>query len=326
LRAQQHFERSLTIDPDFATAWVALAATYNLRRGDPSVPDEDVMPAEMAVPLMREALGKALDLDPGNPEALLRMSRFAEREGDNERALDQMEQAMRSGRNVALVQALLGGLAFKNGDPVTGAELLRRAATLDPLNATHLKNLGSFTYAAGRLDEADHAYGRAEELNPESAADNRGSRVWIAIHQQDYAAAAELAAQLPPGPERDQADALLAFQAGDIDAANAALERLLQSPAESAAARLACVFAFRGDTDQAFRWIERATMYLLSLDELTATQNFFTEFSASPFLQPLHGDPRWRSWLDETRQRLYRKENERIAEMLQRYVGESAGV
>ncbi|RPH95862.1 MAG: hypothetical protein EHM68_11975, partial [Lysobacterales bacterium] len=313
LRAQQHFEQALAKDPGLAVAWVALAATYNVRMGDAAPADEEYLAPEVALPLMKEALGKALALDPGNPEALLRMSWFIAAAGDREGAIDQMEQAMRSGRNHALVQSMLGGLALGIGDPLTAAALQRRAAMLDPVSTVHLTNLGHFLYAAGRLDEADSAFLRAAELNPETAAENLGARVWIAIHHQEFAVAAELGAQLPPGLERDQAEAMLGFQSGEREAADAALARLLQSPEAAAAVSLVQVYAFRGEAGEAFRWIGRATDHLVSYGDRWWSRHAFFEFRASPFLLPLHDDPRWADWLAETRQRLHRKEDERVA-------------
>jgi serine/threonine-protein kinase len=202
--------------------------------------------------------------------------------------------------------------------------LQRRAAALDPVSTVHLTNLGHFLYAAGRLDEADAAFRRAAELNPEAAADNLDTRVWIAIHEREFAAAAELAAPMPPGIEWDQAEAMLAFQSGKRAAADAALARLLQSPNPAAAVNLVQVYAFRGEADAAFRWIGRATDHLLSLGEPWGSRHDFFEFRASPFLRPLHGDPRWAAWLAETRQRVHRKGDERIAAMLRGYLGELA--
>lgn len=323
LRAQQNFEQALTTDPGFAAAWVALAAVYTVRT-DPNMPEGEKLASAAAEPLVREALERALALDPGNPEALLRISGYSLREGNAERALSQVQQAMRTGRNHALVQAMLGGLALGIGDPHSAAELQRRAVTLDPVSTIHLNNLGHLMYAAGRLDEADLAFLRAAELNPETAAESLGTRVWIAIHKQDFTAAAKLAARLPPGLERDQAEAMLAFQSGERADADAALARLLQSPEPAAAVSLVQVYAFRGEAGEAFRWIGRATDHLVSYGDRWWSRHAFFEFRASPFLRPLQGDPRWRSWLAETRQRLHRKEDERVAEMLRGYLGELA--
>jgi hypothetical protein len=118
---------------------------------------------------------------------------------------------------------------------------------------------------------------------------------------------------------------MLAFQSGDATAAEAALSRLLQAPEQAAAARLAFVHAFRDETDEAFRWIGRATEHLMPPDAPLLRAHRFVEFSSSPFLRPLHGDPRWQAWMEATWQSLHIPGNERISEMLQRYIAETAG-
>jgi Tfp pilus assembly protein PilF len=322
IRAQAHFEQALAVDPALAPAWVALAATYNLRLGD-ELPADEQLTAEEARPLMKEALGNALALDSDNPEALLRMSFFSWREGDTELAFAQVERAIQKGRNHALALSILGGMAHALGDPVTAAELQRRAAALDPVSSVQQSNLGDFLYSAGRLEEAEIALQRAAELNPAAAAEYRPMRVWLAVHRQDYTAAAELAGRMPAGPARDQAEAMLAFQAGDDLAADAALARLVGSTDPATAVNLAYVYAFRNEADEAFRQLESAVEYLLAPGSQDADR--LTELRSSPFLRPLHGDLRWAAWREETRKRLHDPEDDRLVALLQRYVAEPAG-
>jgi TolB-like protein/DNA-binding winged helix-turn-helix (wHTH) protein len=324
MRAQELFGQALAVDPDLAPAWVALAATYNVRWGD-DLPADEKLTNEEARALIREALVNALALDPDHPEALLRMSFFAWFESDEELLFAQFERAMQNGRNHALVQSILGGVAYGLGDPVTAAELQRRAATLDPVSSVQQSNLGFILYSAGRLEEAEIAYQRTAELNPADAADFHPMRVWLAIHRQDYQAAAELAGRMPAGPDGDQAEAMLAFQAGDDLAADAALARLVGSTDPSTAVNLAYVYAFRNEADKAFPQLESAVEYLLTLGRLGEAEHRLTELRSSPFLRPLHGDPRWAVWLEETRKRLHRPYGDRLVALLQRYVGKLAG-
>jgi TolB-like protein/tetratricopeptide (TPR) repeat protein len=324
IRAQAHFEQALAVDPALAPAWVALAATYNLRLGD-ELPADEQLTAEEARPLMKEALGNALALESDNPEALLRMSFFSWREGNEELSFAQFERAMQNGRNHALVQAILGGTAYALGDPVTAAELQGRAAALDPVSSVQQFNLGVFLYSAGRLEEAEIALQRAAELNPANAAEYRPMGVWLVIHRQDYTAAAELAGRMPAGPARDQAEAMLAFQAGDDLAADAALAKLVGSTDPAAAVNLAYVYAFRNEADEAFRQLESAEEYLLALGVPWEAESRMTELLSSPFLRPLHGDPRWAAWLEETRKHLHDPEDDQLVAMLQRYAAELDG-
>jgi hypothetical protein len=65
--------------------------------------------------------------------------------------------------------------------------------------------------------------------------------------------------------------------------------------------------------------------YLLTLGRLGEAEHRLTELRSSPFLRPLHGDPRWAVWLEETRKRLHRPYGDRLVALLQRYVGKLAG-
>ena len=322
LRAHRYLEQALAIEPGLVPAWVALAGNYSVRRGEANVSEEEKLPPESALPLMQEALEKALALDPDNPEALLRMSGLTMRAGDRERALRQMEQAMRGGRNNALVQAMLAGLAFRSRDVEAAVTLQRRAAALDPVSSVIQANFAFYLYVAGRLDEAEQALIRARESNPQSDANLLATHVWIAIHRGDFVDAARLARGLPEGVARYQAEAMLAFEAENIDGARVALERLQQSQDAGAPAAVAYVHAFRGETDEAFRWLQRAAASVPTGEEWWEFAVRLTELSSSPFLQPLHGDPRWPAWLAETRGRWQGEVDERVSGMLQRYLAE----
>jgi TolB-like protein/DNA-binding winged helix-turn-helix (wHTH) protein/Tfp pilus assembly protein PilF len=325
IRAQEYFEQAVAEDPTLAPAWVALAAAYRVRWGGATDPlsADGKSSSEEVLALMKEALGNALALDPDNPEALLRMSFFTWREGNEELAFAQFERAMQNGRNHAVVQSILGGTAYELGDPVTAAELQRRAVALDPVSSHLLHNLGVFLYFAGRLEEAEIAFQRAAELKPADTGDFNPILVWLAIHRQDYQAAAKLADRMPTGPDGDQAEAMIAFLAGDDLSADAALARLLESSDPATAENLACVYAFRNEVDEAFRQLEAARENPLTLGRQGELR--LIELRSSPFLRPLHGDPRWAAWLEETRETLHDPTNDRVVTLLQRYLADLDG-
>jgi hypothetical protein len=52
--------------------------------------------------------------------------------------------------------------------------------------------------------------------------------------------------------------------------------------------RVAEVYAYRGDRDEAFKWLEAVSR--LPLERRPDEGRF------SPFLEPLHTDPRWNRW------------------------------
>ena len=323
VQAQRSFEQALRIDPEFAAAWVALAAIYNVRAGDTEMPDEERLARKDVLPLMRQALERALALEPGHPEALLRMARFDWREGETDRAVTRMEQAMRTGRNHALVQSILGGVALSLGDPATGAELQGRAVRLDPLSATHLNNYGHFLFAAGRFVEADAAFREAATLNPEKANTIVLQRVWIAIQASDFAAASELAQNLPGGVRADLAQAMLTFAEGDQAGSDAALARLRRSEEPETASLLAIAHAYRGEADAAFLALGEALEELAGLPDRANGRHALVELQHSPFLRPLHADPRWQAWLLQASVPWRQPGDERALARLRAYAAES---
>jgi hypothetical protein len=69
-----------------------------------------------------------------------------------------------------------------------------------------------------------------------------------------------------------------------IPESDAALARLIAISADTAAYQIADAYAYRGDKDRAFEWLERARR---QLDPGLASLRI------DPFLANLHGDPRW---------------------------------
>jgi len=320
MRAQEKFEKALAIDPSFVAAWVSLAATVNLRWADSNVPESEKLAAEVAMPLMRRALQRALELDPRHPEALLRMARLAWSEGDEEKALRQIRQALQGERDGAVAQSILAGLAHSAGDLQLAIALQRRAIAMDPVSAAHRGFLAQILYAAGQLEESEVLFRQVAELAPGTMSQNLEWLVWIKIHQGNYAAAQDLADKLPDGPAQEQAQAILGYEAGDRDAQGSPLMRLMQRPSVDAAIRLACVFAARGDKDAAFFWIAAATEAVLNAPFRGLTRSELTELQTSPFLKPLHKDKRWIDWLARTKRARAGDVDHRLRGMLQDYL------
>ena len=75
---------------------------------------------------------------------------------------------------------------------------------------------------------------------------------------------------------------------GNTIAADAAQQALIEEHAEVAAFNIAYVMAFRGETDQAFEWLDRA-------DE--RNDPGLTELIIHPFLTNVHSDQRWSLFL-----------------------------
>jgi hypothetical protein len=100
-------------------------------------------------------------------------------------------------------------------------------------------------------------------------------------------------------PDRDFVLAVAGEALGRRDVARAAESRLLAGTGPANAVRLAELYAHRGQVDEAFRWINLAYDRLGANPWLSGNWQWVYPLRLSPFLEPLHDDPRWAA----TRQR-----------------------
>jgi TolB-like protein/DNA-binding winged helix-turn-helix (wHTH) protein/lipoprotein NlpI len=143
------------------------------------------------------------------------------------------------------------------GDLDQAIKLREQLVALDPLRADSFIDRAFLLYLAGRYQEALADLQKALDLNPHAAFANFTlGLISIAegMPQQALAAA-----------EKEQSDwAKLTLQASADHAlgrerdSNAALTQLVAKHAAGAAFQVAEVYAFRGESDKAFQWLERA--------------------------------------------------------------------
>jgi len=113
----------------------------------------------------------------------------------------------------------------------------------------------------------------------------------VLLAQGDAKAALAVMEQEKSDVRRLQGMALAQHALGDVGASDAALQELIDKyGALNGAFQVAEVYAFRGEIDHAFDWLERAydnrdTGMLVLL--------------ARPLLANLHDDPRWEPFLDK---------------------------
>ena len=83
--------------------------------------------------------------------------------------------------------------------------------------------------------------------------------------------------------------ALALFSLGRQDEFEATLSELIEGWGAEWPSEVAHVYAFTGDADAAFEWLETA----IELNEAGLTEQFLL-----PFFVPLHDDPRWNRFLE----------------------------
>ena len=136
------------------------------------------------------------------------------------------------------------------------AEMLaRQAIERDPLAYQARTSLARLLFVQGKLDEADASARKAAELQP-TAAGNHRWQVFVAAQRGNGEAALREAELEPDERYRRFELALAQFARNDRPAADAALAELIASDRDVMAYQIAEVYAWRGDNDKAFEWLQ----------------------------------------------------------------------
>ena len=160
---------------------------------------------------------------------------------------------------------------------------------LDPLSGAVYCFLAGSYRIAGRLDEAETAIRKSLELSPHGGFGHfYHSDICLAQGRLDEAL--EAAKREIHDMFRLLALANVYHAQGRHTESDAALKELIETDADTAAFQIAEAFAYRGDRDQAFAWLERA---------YAQRDAGMSMVRASPSLRGLHGDPRWRPFVEK---------------------------
>jgi TolB-like protein/DNA-binding winged helix-turn-helix (wHTH) protein/predicted Zn-dependent protease len=170
-------------------------------------------------------------------------------------------------------------------------KLSEQVSALDPLRSNSYLTLGQILYTAGRYDEASATLHKALELNPQAAfAHDFLGKIYIAEGKPQQALA-EI--EKEPVDWEKLADRAFVYHALDREQdSNAALADLIAKHDTDSAYQIAQVYAFRGDSDKSFEWLERA--YRQRDPGLPAIK-------IDPLLKNLHRDSRYSQLLHKMR-------------------------
>jgi len=282
-RAIGSFERATVLDKDFAPAWAGLAEARIWLLGV----SEEQLPQELgarASAAADRAIALAPDLADGyRVRGVIR--RDLNRDWAGARA--DLERAVALGPGDPEAAAQLSYLLSGLGEIRESAAQARRATSIDPLSSTAWYVLADVLDIAGDLEGGRDAAARALALsqdNPIASIVFVGNRI---LAGQPDAALAQ-ASRSKSGWVRLTGTALAAYDLGRTAEANSALEELITRFGQVAAYQVAEVFAWRGELDKAFQWLDRA---------VAQRDPGLTYLKTDPILRRLYGDPRWEELL-----------------------------
>jgi TolB-like protein/DNA-binding winged helix-turn-helix (wHTH) protein/Tfp pilus assembly protein PilF len=276
--AAKYFERATQLDPSYALAWAWLSRARNWQA------DEGLIPMEEGRRRAREAVERALSLNPDLADAHAQMGRLKQQVDHDWAGANASFQ-----RAIALEPANPEHVEFASWSAAIlgrfdeAVQLDRRAVDLDPLNAESWGRLAETEYFMGQLDRSAADSKKTLELNPDAGTgmDTLSLVYLLQGRPQDALSETE---RVPYAPRRAMLYALTYYALGRKKESDAALSELITKYHASNAFEIAMVYAFRNQTDKAFEWLDRA--YAQRDPSMMGTK-------IEPLLNSLHNDPRF---------------------------------
>jgi TolB-like protein/DNA-binding winged helix-turn-helix (wHTH) protein len=280
--AARYYERATQLDPSYALAWVGLSRVrkWQAVRG--------LMPTDEGYRLAREAVERALALNPNLADAHTQMGRIKQQvdfdwsgaDSSSQRAIALEPENTESVRLAALSAVILGRFD-------EALRLGRRAVDLDPLNGSSWESLGEIKFFRGQLDDAVADLKKALELRP----DRWNGHIFLSQtyvlqgRPQDALSEIDLVRN---DSFRDCLYVIANHAFGRHRASDSALSKFVTNYRAGNSYLIAEAYAFRNQSDEAFDWLDRA--YAEHNDGLIGTK-------IDPLLMNLHKDPRFAAFL-----------------------------
>ncbi len=282
-QAETLLKEALAIDSGFAPAWTELGNVY-WRQASAF----GVRPFDEGHELARHAIQQALAIDPQYGRAYAALVEVEMLyDWDFTAAFQHLQQALALNPGDATILVTAGRLNDTLGRVDEAIGLYRQSIALDPVSSRGHHALGGTLYLAHRLEEAADSLQMALSLMP----GRRAVQYYIGLvllAQGDAPAALVAIEQETSDVYRLIGTAVVQHALGDAGASDAALQELIEKWGALGAYQVALAYAFRGEIDHAYDWLEQAYdnrdsgLPLMLID---------------PLLANLHDDPRWGPFL-----------------------------
>ena len=283
LAAYQH---AVELDPRFARAWAGVARTHTWIAGFATEGGQKAFDAHLAS--ARDAVARALAIEPDLPDALYARAWIETNFDFNWSAATQtVSKAMALAPADPNVLIAAANLETALGNTDRAIEIYGKAVELDPVNAQSRSFLAFGLANTKRFADARAEYARVIELNSSAPWAHAGLGLGYLLENKFEEAAT--AAQADAG---DWCRLLIVSCARwgqkRVAESDAALAELTKNDSETAAYQIAEVYAYRGDKDKAFEWLERARRQ---------RDPGLGNLRRDPLVENLHSDPRWNAFL-----------------------------
>lgn len=251
-RSAEAFNKAVALDPKYGAAYGGLALSEFFvadQAGDAPGSQQAFVAAE-----------RAIDLSPEQAEGYAARGylRFKVR-WDWTGARSDLEKALTYNPGDSAIQRSYGELLATVGRVSDGLPALRRATELDPLSGSAWETLGRHLAADRQFVAAHDAYLRALEIEPDSSFAVTGLGV-LQLTQGNPEQALSTFQRLGAGEQgwRLWGVAMAQHSLGHDKESRQALDELIAAWSKVSALQIAEAYAWTGEKEQAFHWLDRA--------------------------------------------------------------------
>jgi TolB-like protein/Tfp pilus assembly protein PilF len=280
-RAVKAYQRAVELDPDYAPAWagVAVATYWAAEEG------ESAKAIAAGFASARAAADKAVALAPELADGYrARGEMKAQVQFDWSGAEEDLQRALAlEPESAEVLSAYAGVVLLPTGRMEEALAFFRKAVALDPLNPRIWGAMGLTLLYHGQPEPGRQALERSLEISPAQSFTALNLALSLLLEHRP-ADALDLTRRSTSEVFRLLGSALAHHDLGHVEESRRLSDQMVAKFAHSDAYQIAQAYAWRGEKDRAFEWLERARAQhdggLLLLKE-------------DPTLRLLHGDPRW---------------------------------
>ena len=282
--AIEAFRGAIALDPSYAAAYAKLALSTAFladQTGDMQGIEEAAADADKAVALAPdEAAGY-----------VARGYIHANWKWDWEAARTDFETALALDANDSSVQLNYAGLLASIGRLPEAIAAAQRAVALDPMSDIGWENLGKFLLSVRENAAAANALHRALDFQPHNpySLSQLGA---VELLDGNFSEALTTFSSVSLDGYRQVGIAMAEHSLGQLSKSQQALAEAIAKAAQEAAYQIAGAYAWNGDRDKAFEWLDRA---------YKQRDGGLADIKFDPLFDSLRGDPRYRAFLRKMR-------------------------
>jgi TolB-like protein/Flp pilus assembly protein TadD len=281
-KALAYTDTAIKLDEKYAPAWALRASVHN------EMAEYGLIDSAEGYQKARADAERAIALDPALAAPYLALAnKQIDYDWDWDAADSSLTKAASLEPGNVEVFRLRSHLSRILGNLDQATRLYEQVVALDPLRPNSYSGLEYVLYVEGRYDDAQATLQKALDLNPQATYVHLTMGEALIVEGRPQQALAEIEKEpIEWGKLTGQA---LAYHAlGREQDSNAALENLIAKYGSAGAFQIAQVYAYRGESDKSFEWLERAYQQ---------RDSGLPEIKNDPLFKNLRHDPRYNELL-----------------------------